>query len=295
MNKIEFKQYLVNKQNHINQLLDELLPENNTSVLHQAIRYAVLNGGKRLRPLLTYATAETLGCDIDIIEPYACAIELIHSYSLIHDDLPSMDNDDLRRGKPTCHKVFGEAMAILAGDALQTYAFEILSTPSKNITPAQQIQMIDLLAKASGKTGMVYGQTLDIENNQNQTVEILNKINQLKTGALITAAVEIGIVLANCTDKKINTNLLTFSKNIGLAFQIQDDILDIESSTNMLGKSIGSDKKQHKKTYPEILGIAKSKEKVTQLYQTAMKDLSNSQLENSLLASLAEEMLNRKK
>jgi farnesyl diphosphate synthase len=288
---MNFVDYLKTYKQRIENVLQDKLPQTD-NILHQAIRYSVLNGGKRLRPILVYATGESLGGNPKALDIPACAIELIHCYSLIHDDLPSMDNDDLRRGKPTCHIAFNEAIAILAGDALQALSFEILSEKSPLFTANQQTQMINTLTKAC--RNMADGQALDITNQQQLSLEELTIMYQNKTGALIQASIISGALAANCQQQSSLNTLAQYAQSIGLAFQIQDDIIDIESDTKTLGKPSGSDIKANKTTYPSILGIEKSKEKVEQLYEQSLKYLQNLHLENSPLANLAHYIISRK-
>lgn len=282
-------------KNRIEKYLEDFLsiqnfhPDNPYSDLLTAIRYSVLNGGKRIRPLLVYTSGIALGAKLHQLDAAAAAVELIHCYSLIHDDLPAMDNDDLRRGKPTCHKVFGEATAILAGDALQSLAFELLSDSNQNpISAQQQIQMVQILAKASGIIGMVGGQNLDmqlcsIDNKKLRTnkqdtqnakmIDTLSSMHQKKTGALIQAALQFGAIAASCQDAKIMSLLQSYSENLGLAFQVQDDILDIEGTADTLGKNPGQDAVNHKQTFVELLGLEAAKTYMTTLYQNALANI----------------------
>ncbi|QGQ97098.1 polyprenyl synthetase family protein [Paenibacillus psychroresistens] len=239
--------------------------------LRDAMQYSLMAGGKRLRPILVIAAAEALGGTIDAAMPIACAIEMIHTYSLIHDDLPAMDNDDLRRGKPTNHKVFGEAMAILAGDALLTQAFyqatQVLRIAP--ILPEQALKIIEELAILAGAMGMVGGQAADTLGEQGITrIEELDYIHRHKTGDIIVFSLRAGGRVANATDQQLLA-LENFGYKIGLAFQIQDDILDIIGDESKLGKPVKSDEKQQKVTYPYLLGIAPSQEKVRQLTEEA--------------------------
>lgn len=282
---------------HIEAFLDKQLPTTSSPLL-EAMRYAVLNGGKRIRPLLVYATGEALGCSLDILDAPAAAVELIHCYSLIHDDLPAMDNDDLRRGKPTCHKVFGEATAILAGDALLTLAFKILSDPKLNPIPAeQQIHMIQVLSEKSGTNGMVGGQALDLASEGNHpaiSLEDLRQIHHKKTGALIEAAVTLGAIGAiGLESLETILKLQEYARCIGLAFQIQDDILDVISNIETLGKTIGKDQKQNKATFPNRLGIDKSKQYANALRQQALEAISFLDKKNHYLTKISELIINR--
>ncbi len=266
--------------------------------LYEALRYAVLNGGKRLRPLLVYATGEALGHPLEFLDAPAAAVELIHCYSLVHDDLPALDNDDLRRGKPTCHKAFGEATAILTGDALQTLAFQLLSDPLLNpISPVNKLSMINLLAKKSGLEGMVGGQSLDLAATGKTlflTIGELKDIHQKKTGALIEAAVALGALASEHPLSEHKMALLEeYARCIGLAFQIQDDILDIESNTETLGKSAGKDEKQKKTTYPSKLGVETAKQYAHTLHLQALEAIVFLQDKAQRLAELSFLMVNR--
>lgn len=240
--------------------------------LQKAIAYATLNGGKRIRPLLVYLTGRAFDSSWENLDPPACAIELTHVYSLIHDDLPSMDNSDLRRGKPSCHKAFNEATAILAGDALQPLAFEILTQHSPYLLPQQQLQMVRILSEASGINGMAAGQMLDIE--QVTTLDQLKQMYRLKTGALLTASTQLGAVAAGVSDPTTLGSLRIFAENIGLAFQIQDDLLDIEGASLATGKPQGIDQANQKTTYPSLLGIEQSRKEIEKLFETALDALS---------------------
>ena len=237
--------------------------------LHEAMRYAVLGGGKRVRPLLCHAAGSILGADSDTIDAPAIAVELIHAYSLVHDDLPCMDDDVLRRGKPTCHVEFDEATALLVGDALQTQAFQILSSRIPGIAPARQLDMLHLLALASGSRGMAGGQAIDLAAvGQQLTIGELEFMHIHKTGALIRAAVLLG---AHCGEAMPDAleNLGRFANRIGLLFQVVDDILDIEASTATLGKTAGKDAARNKPTYVNILGVTEAKAMASKLRQDA--------------------------
>jgi geranylgeranyl diphosphate synthase type II len=224
------------------------------------MRYSLFAGGKRIRPLLAIAAAEAISDAPVGIESAACVLELIHTYSLIHDDLPALDNDDLRRGRPTCHKVFGDAMAILAGDALLTLAFEVLAK-LENVAAERRISLVRELATASGTVGgMIGGQVNDIEGEGKfPTAHLLDSIHRAKTGALLRASVRMGAIYAGATDKQLNA-LTDFGEHIGLAFQIVDDVLDVEQSSEALGKTAGKDAQQKKITFPAVYGIERSRE-----------------------------------
>ncbi|MFT6387395.1 MAG: farnesyl diphosphate synthase/geranylgeranyl diphosphate synthase type II [Cellvibrionaceae bacterium] len=258
--------------------LDSSLTENKSSGsrLEEAMRYSLLSGGKRIRPLLVYASAESIADTKPLTDKAAAAIECIHAYSLIHDDLPAMDDDDLRRGQATCHIQFDEATAILAGDALQAYAFELLSQPTNGADPINQLKMCRLLSKASGANGMVAGQAIDLTAiNQELNLEQLSAMHNLKTGALIRASVLLGAISTGlATDDQLNA-LSQYAGDIGLAFQVQDDILDVISDTETLGKQQGADISHNKPTFVSLLGIDKAKQKADQLYSNALDSLSS--------------------
>lgn len=260
---------------------------NEKNKLNHAMRYSVLNGGKRIRPALVYLTGELLGAPIEALDIPACAIEILHSFSLVHDDLPALDNDDLRRGKPTCHKAFDEATAILTGDALLIFSFDILSLPTSQLDAYQQSQMVQCLAKASGAMGMTQGQSLDMENKTDLTLDQLVKIHTLKTGALLEACVSLACITAKCQDQKKINALQQYAKHLGLAFQIKDDLLDAESSTEQLGKTAQSDINQNKITFPALLGVEKAKKECQKQHTLAIACLSKINLDQSPLATLS--------
>jgi farnesyl diphosphate synthase len=265
-------------QQRVNTALTRWLPAEAIAPqrLHQAMRYAVLNGGKRVRPFLVYAAGSALAVPLARLDPAACAIEVIHAYSLIHDDLPAMDDDDLRRGLPTCHKAFDEATAILAGDALQSLAFHILSHGTDKIIPAEQrLEMLDTLATASGSRGMAGGQAIDLSAVGRQLTEAeLENMHIHKTGALIRASVKLGALCAIPGDTDKLNALDHYAKCIGLAFQIQDDILDEVGHTPTLGKNAGADRHKNKPTYPSILGLTESRRLAEDLCEDALTSLS---------------------
>lgn len=275
--KIDLQQFLQQHKLIIEDFLTKLLPQQTNNSLYEAMRYSVLNNGKRLRPALVYATGQILGTSIDKLHAAAAALELIHCYSLIHDDLPAMDDDDLRRGLPTCHKAFNEATAILTGDALQTMAFEVLSDPELNpVTPQQQISMVMVLAKAAGASGMILGQADDMEaENRVLTLSELTLLHKRKTGALFNAALELSLIASNkANNSSIRDALLDFGNNIGLAFQIQDDILDEISDSVILGKPAGSDRSSGKSTFISLLGLESSQQHATKALQQAKDSLA---------------------
>ncbi|WP_040725396.1 polyprenyl synthetase family protein [Thiomicrorhabdus sp. Kp2] len=288
---------LLTFQNRVNQTLKQYIAHyceqqlGETQHFFEAVEYATLNQGKRLRPALTYAVAKALNTPLEQVDSCACAIELIHSYSLVHDDLPAMDNDDLRRGQPTCHIQYNEATAILVGDAQQTMAFQILSDDS-HLQPIHALEMISLLSKASGPLGMIGGQVLDIASEGKViTADQLKQLHNHKTGALIQCALLLGAVQST-NYAEIKPGLVKLGELIGLAFQVQDDILDIEGNTKTLGKPQGSDLALDKSTYPKLLGLANAKTYRDQLISEAQKVLQelpiNSLFLNQLIHFIAE-------
>jgi len=231
-----------------------------TPRLLEAMRYSTLAGGKRVRPVLVYATGEALGAPLEVLDSAAAAVELIHVYSLVHDDLPAMDNDDLRRGRPTCHRAFDEATAILVGDALQARAFEVLALAPSTLPPSATLEMLRVLADAIGTRGMAGGQAIDLESVKQSLGEAaLERMHRQKTGALIQASVLLGAISAGVQGGPERAALATFGAEIGLAFQIQDDILDVEGTTQTLGKRAGADADRIKPTYPSVLGMEQSR------------------------------------
>ena len=262
--------------------------------LQDAMRYSLFNGGKRVRPILAYASAEAIANITDATDNAAVALEAIHAYSLIHDDLPAMDDDALRRGKPTCHIAFNEATAILAGDALQTLAFELIANHKFTCSSQTQVKMIATLANASGLEGMVGGQGLDIAATDKViTVQELERIHKLKTGALINCAITLGALCSEKADQQTLENLSIFGYAIGLAFQVHDDILDVEGDTFILGKPQGSDIEANKATYPALLGMLGAKEKAQNLITQAHEALALIDADTTLLASLANYLIER--
>ena len=285
------KEYLSFCQNRVERALEARLPSENVlpKKLHEAMRYTVLDGGKRMRPMLTYCTGKALGVAPEELDAPACAVEFIHVYSLIHDDLPAMDDDDLRRGKPTCHVAFDEATAILTGDALQALAFKVLADdPSIKVDAEARLKMITSLAKASGSQGMVGGQAIDLESVGNKlTLPELENMHIHKTGALIRASVNMATLAKPGVDQKIADRLDHYAKCIGLSFQVKDDILDEESDTATLGKTQGKDKDNDKPTYPALLGLAGAKQKARELHEQALDSLSSFGSEADLLRDLS--------
>jgi farnesyl diphosphate synthase len=250
-----------------------LPPEDQPPVeLHRAMRYAVLGGGKRLRPLLVYAAGTTLGAPLDRLDAAAAAVEIIHAYSLVHDDLPAMDDDSLRRGRPTCHVMFGEAMAILAGDALQALAFDVLAHDATlDVDAGTRVAMLRALAIACGSHGMAGGQAFDLAAvGTKLSAAELERMHVHKTGALIRASVRLGALAAGCRDEATLDALERYGHAVGLAFQIRDDLLDIEAGTEQLGKTAGKDVAASKPTYPAILGVDASRSELAALTATAL-------------------------
>ena len=270
----DFSDWVLDKQLRIEHMLNRTLPSADLAPekLHSAMRYSVLGGGKRIRALLCYAAAELCETDIATADAAACAVELIHAYSLVHDDMPCMDDDDLRRGKPSCHKQYDDATALLVGDALQSLAFEILSKPLQVDNASQQMHTLHILAQASGSIGMAGGQAIDLASiGKPLTQAELESMHHLKTGALIQASVLLGA--ASGSELKI-TAARTFAANIGLAFQVVDDILDVEADTSTLGKTAGKDANSNKPTYVSILGLDVAKQHAQHLYTHAISALS---------------------
>jgi geranylgeranyl diphosphate synthase, type II len=279
----------------IEAVLEKLLPPEGTQPpsIHRAMRYSVFAGGKRLRPILAYESARLFAQNVDAAVPIGCALEFIHTYSLIHDDLPALDNDDLRRGKPTCHKVFGDAIAILAGDALLTLAFQTLAEAP--LDPARRVRVIAEVAAAAGTVGgMVGGQVADLEaEGKPATEETLEYIHRSKTAALIRGAILAGAIAGGATNEDVE-RLRRFGDNIGWAFQVVDDILDVEESSAALGKTAGKDQAQKKATYPALYGLEKSHQIATELAAKAMKELDGYGERASRLRELAEFLVARR-
>jgi farnesyl diphosphate synthase len=251
--------------------------------LHEAMRYATLGGGKRLRACLVYATGEALGAAPEALDPPAAAVELIHAYSLVHDDLPCMDDDDMRRGRPSCHKAFGEATALLAGDALQTQAFAVLAA-AETLSPQARIRMVEELARASGSLGMAGGQALDLKAGPVATIEVLEERHSRKTGALMHAAVRLGALAAT---PEIPPALDDYGRALGLAFQIADDLLDVEGVALVVGKTIGADAAAGKATFASVLGIKEARRRARDLYENSLASLRFLGDNGRLLATIA--------
>jgi geranylgeranyl diphosphate synthase type II len=275
---LDLKEHLKEKKRLVDKFLDDYLPKADVhpNALHEAMRYSLFAGGKRVRPILCIASCEAVGGDIDTVMPVASAIELIHTYSLIHDDLPAMDNDDYRRGRPTNHKMYGEAIAILAGDALLTLAFDLLSDKglSKRIDSDSLLSIIKRLSSASGSAGMVGGQAADIQaSGKEVNLPEVEYIHIHKTGALIRASVCIGAIAGNASKDELSA-LTRYGEAIGLAFQIADDVLDIEGSKDEIGKDVGSDIAKEKVTYPSVIGISESKKLANGLIDKSIEAIS---------------------
>lgn len=280
--------------------LENFLPKDeNESIrkISEAMGYSLTAGGKRVRPMLAMEFARLCGGNTEAVIPFACAVEMVHTYSLIHDDLPCMDNDDLRRGKPTNHKVYGEATALLAGDGLLTLAFQTLvSEQALKLNGAEKCaKAVQTLARYAGATGMIGGQMIDLDSeNKDVSVDCLQLMDLKKTGALMAAACVLGCISAGASDEKIEAARI-YAENIGLAFQIIDDILDITSSTEELGKPVGSDRENQKSTYAVLLGIEKCRELSKELTEKAISSLSVFENDTKALSDFAVALLNRRK
>ena len=277
---MEFKQQYAAYQQAIEQYLEGLFSQDKPyGRLQEAMRYSILGGGKRIRPVLTLEFARLGGIDWHLALPYACALELVHNYSLIHDDLPCMDDDDLRRGFPTCHKQFDEATAIIAGDGLLTYAFEILSRPSTAANPAVRCYLIEMLANAAGAfNGMVAGQMLDLIGaaysvKDNDKEDLIRHIEEMKTGRLLRYAVEAGAALGGADEEQTKA-LISYSRRIGIAFQIADDILDVTGDERTMGKTLHKDEKQNKLTFVSLYGLENARRIAAELTAAAREDVA---------------------
>ena len=288
---MSLKNILPTLQARANAALNSCLPSETIppTTLHAAMRYSVLAPGKRLRPALVYVTGMVFGGSDNVLDAAATAVELIHAYSLIHDDLPAMDDDDLRRGRPTCHKQFDEATAILAGDTLQTLAFESLINNTKSISAEVRIEMLRILTHASGPAGMAGGQALDLDAvGRTVALSDLELIHRYKTGALITASVLLGYLASAQNDSSVRKKLQTYSECVGLAFQVQDDILDVEGTTEELGKPQGSDEGLEKPTYPNLLGMNEAKKTALRLRDNAIQCLQEIDQDTRTLEEIAD-------
>lgn len=269
------EEYLAGLKSAVDACLDRLLPSEDTEpvTMHKAMRYSVFAGGKRVRPILILAAGESLGCNRETLLHLGAAVEMMHTYSLIHDDLPALDNDDLRRGRPTCHKVFGEAMAILAGDALMTRCYQVLAE-LPGVPDAARLAIVRELAYATGTVeGMIGGQVVDLESEGKPVVaEVLDYIHRSKTGALLTACTRCGALAAGADAAQLHA-LTEYGRKIGLAFQVIDDILDVTTSSEQLGKTAGKDEKVKKATYPALYGVEASRKKAQELIRGAMEEI----------------------
>lgn len=273
--KLDFKSYVMEKAASVNKALEGAVLLKEPLKIHESMRYSLLAGGKRIRPMLCLAACELVGGDLDAAMPAACAVEMIHTMSLIHDDLPCMDNDDLRRGKPTNHKIYGEDVAVLAGDALLALAFEHIATATKGVSPGRVLRAIAELANCVGSEGLVAGQVVDLcsEGASDVGLEQLEFIHLHKTAALLEASVVLGAVLGGGREEEIE-KLRKFARNIGLLFQVVDDVLDVTKSSEELGKTAGKDLVADKVTYPKLIGIEKSKEFAAKLNEEAQSQLT---------------------
>ena len=274
--KMLLKEYLETKKKIVDRALEEYLPKRGgfSSEISESMRYTLFAGGKRIRPVLCMASAEAVGGSADTVLPVACAIEMIHTYSLIHDDLPLMDNDDYRRGKPSNHKVFGGGVAVLAGDALLTEAFCLLSGKAPGLSPEKSLAIIHEISAAAGFRGMIGGQVADLRaEGKEVNMKMVDYIHTHKTEALITVSIRAGAIAAGAEEEDLNA-LSEYGRKTGLAFQIADDILDIESCREILGKDTGSDEGSKKATYPSLIGLEESREETRRLVEDALSDIN---------------------
>jgi len=291
---MDLKSYLVSRQKLIDHALNRYLPKEKVkpATIHKAMRYSLFAGGKRLRPILCLAAAETCGGKIDNALPLACALECIHTYSLVHDDLPSMDNDDFRRGRPTCHKVFGDGIAVLAGDALLTIAFEIVSRAKP--TPRYDLSiLLREIAVAAGSRKLIAGQVADLQaEGKKATAVQVRYIHESKTAAILAASVGLGAMSANANPKQLGA-ITRFGRALGLAFQVVDDILDVTQTSEKLGKSAGKDVAANKATYPAVFGLERSRSEAKKLTRQAHSALSIFGPKAEALHALANYLLER--
>lgn len=290
---MNFTEQLKEKINTVNQALETYFYEENNEqkTIYEAMKYSLTAGGKRIRPVLSLACGEMFGAKQEVL-PFASALEMIHTYSLIHDDLPCMDNDELRRGKPTNHVVFGEATALLAGDALLTRAFEI-SVKHSNVTAEKTANCVRVLAEAAGTEGMIGGQVIDLEHEEKPTdAETLHAMHRGKTGALIVAAVKLGAVIGGASETEIE-RLVRYAENLGLAFQIKDDILDVEGNAGLLGKNTGMDATMKKTTFVSLYGVERSKEMLEEYTKRAKEALNSFGTRAEFLLQFADWLLHR--
>jgi geranylgeranyl pyrophosphate synthase len=293
-----FPRQLAAWQSRVEAQLDARLPHatEKPERLHEALRYSVLGGGKRVRPVLVYATARALGLDESSVDGAACAVEFIHAYSLVHDDLPAMDNDDLRRGRPTCHKAFDEAVAILVGDSLQVLAFQVLANGAGLPNNAEaRLRLVELLAIGSGTSGMAGGQALDLAAaGQRLSIQSVEDMHNRKTGALIHASVMMAAACLPDLAPSIYRALNQYALDLGLAFQIQDDLLDVEGDTTVLGKPTGADLKRGKPTYPAVVGVDAARERMKELHTRALRSLESLGANAAPLAAVSDWLVLRK-
>jgi len=291
---VNLKRYLVARQREVDRALNRFLPKESVApaTIHKAMRYSLFAGGKRLRPILCLAAAEACGGKISAALPQACAVECIHTYSLIHDDLPSMDNDDLRRGRPTCHKVFGDGIAILAGDALLTIAFEIAT----NAKPVSRYDLRDIfreITEAAGSRKLIAGQVADLEAEGRRLTRVeVRSIHENKTAALLTTSIRLGAMSANAASKQLDA-VTKFGRALGLAFQVIDDVLDVTQTSEKLGKSAGKDLAAQKATYPAVIGLEKSRAEARRLTTQAHRSLESLGKNAGVLRALADYLLAR--
>jgi len=298
MHSFDLNSYLLSKRKQVDREIDKIIDQTtNSSVIVSAMRHSLMAEGKRIRPILCIAASQAVSGETEDVIRVACALEMIHTYSLIHDDLPALDNDDLRRGRPTCHIAFDEATAILTGDALLTLAFEVLSSiePNSKNNALKWLRVINIIAKASGYKGMIEGQIKDIASEGNPLgLEDLEQMHALKTGALIEASIITGAILGNGSFEQIK-QLNIYANNIGLAFQVIDDILNVEGDPAVMGKDVGTDQARKKSTYPSILGIIKSKEFAKDLVNNALQALDYFDNKSDPLRAIAHYIIDRKK
>ena len=295
MNKLEI--FFADCARRVDEKLDYLVPnvEVEPTKLHEAVRWSLFAGGKRFRPALIFAVGRTFGAAESKLVQTAASIEMIHTYSLVHDDLPAMDNDDLRRGRATCHKKFDEAMAILAGDVLQTLAFQAISE-DVNLTTEIRVRLVSEIARAAGTpAGMVAGQQFDLEaEGKNISIEHLEKIHQSKTGAMISVAARAGAIIAETSEKELEI-VTNYAAKLGLLFQITDDLLDVTQTTAILGKTAGKDVSAEKATYPALYGLEKTRKLAENVYARACRELKKIDKDTNLLREIADFILNREK
>jgi geranylgeranyl diphosphate synthase type II len=294
---MDIKSYLAKKKTAVDKALDKLMPKASAfpPSIHEAMRYSLFAGGKRVRPILALASAEALGAKTADLLPIAGSLELIHTYSLIHDDLPAMDDDDLRRGRPTCHKKFGEAIAILAGDGLLNMAFEVLSDPKRTaaVPASRLVPIIREISIASGVFGMVGGQVVDMESEgRDVDFPTLEYIHTHKTGALLRASVRVGALYARASKRQLAA-LTRYGEFTGLAFQIADDILDLTGTEEEIGKNVGSDLKKDKKTFPSFYGLEESRRRAKEVSEQAVASLDDFGRAADPLRELAKYIVNR--